>query len=105
MILHNIDLNTEEIHEFCRKWKVNELSVFGSLLRDDFRPDSDIDFHVDFEAGAEWDLFDHFDMEEELAAIVGRSVDLLDRGAIESSRNRLRKIEILSTLMPVYGKQ
>lgn len=97
MIAHGIDLNTEAIRDFCRKWKIRELSVFGSILRHDFRPDSDIDFLVDYEASAEWDLFDRCDMEEELAGIVGRTVDLVDRGAIEASRNRLRKREILST--------
>ena len=80
MIAHGIDLNSEAILDFCRKWKIRELCVFGSILRDDFRPDSDIDFLVDFEAGAAWDLFDRFDMEEELAGIVGAGKGSLPTG-------------------------
>ena len=103
MIAHGIDLDSEAIHDFCRKWKIRELYVFGSILRDDFRPDSDVDFLMDFVEDAEWDLFDRFDMEEELAGIVGRVVDLMERGAIETSRNRLRKREILSTAEPIVA--
>src|SRR5437879_4669119 len=105
MTAHGIDLNSNAIQQFCAKWKVRELSVFGSILRDDFRPDSDIDFLVDHEDDADWDLFDHFDMEEELAEIVGRKVDLVDRSSIEGSRNRFRKKEILSTAEPVIAKR
>jgi predicted nucleotidyltransferase len=105
MIAHGIELDTEAIRDFCRRWKIRELSVFGSILRDDFRPDSDVDFLVDFDEDAEWDLFDHFDMEEELAEVVGRRVDLVARAVIEQSRNRLRKREILSTAEPIIAKR
>ncbi len=70
MKTHGIDLDSLALHAFCDKWKIVELRVFGSILRDDFRPDSDIDFLADFDPDADWDLFDHMDMEEELAAIV-----------------------------------
>src|SRR5438874_11661219 len=103
MIAHGIDLNSEAIREFCHKWKIRELSVFGSILRDDFRPDSDVDFLADFVEDAEWDLFNHMDMEDELAEIVGRDVDLLTRFGVESSRNRFLKREILSHLERVYA--
>lgn len=102
---HGIDLDSDAIRAFCRKWKIREMSVFGSILRDDFGPDSDIDFLIDHEEDADWDLFDHFDMEEELAGIVRRNVDLVDRGAIENSRNRFRKREILSTAEPIHAKR
>ncbi|HLJ56921.1 MAG TPA: nucleotidyltransferase domain-containing protein [Chthonomonadaceae bacterium] len=103
MVAHGIELDTEAIRAFCCKWKIRELCVFGSILRDDFRPDSDVDFLVDYAEDAEWDLFDHFDMQDELARIVGRDVDIVDRGVIETSRNRLRKREILSTAEPVVA--
>jgi predicted nucleotidyltransferase len=105
MNAHGIDLDTPAIREFCLKWKIKDLRVFGSFLRDDFRPESDIDFLVDHEEDAEWDLFDHFDMEEDLGAIVGRSVDLVDLDAIQQSRNRFRKREILSSAEPVIAKR
>lgn len=103
MIRHGIQLDTPAVREFCQKWKIRSLEVFGSILRDDFRPESDIDFLVVHEPGADWDLFDHFRMEDELAEIVGRRVDLLDREVVETSRNRFRKRDILSTVEAVYA--
>lgn len=97
MRLHGIDLESGTIQAFCLKWKIRELRVFGSILRDDFRPDSDIDFLADFDHDVEWDAFDHMDMEEELGATVGRRVDIVGRSAVEVSKNRFRKREILST--------
>ncbi len=105
MIAHGIDFNSDAIRDFCRKWQIRELSVFGSILRDDFREDSDIDFLVDYEEDADWDLFDHMDMEEELATIVGREVDLLTRYSVETSRNRFYKKEILSRVESVVARQ
>src|SRR5439155_13489690 len=97
MTRHGIELDSEEIKAFCRKWKIRELSVFGSILRDDFRPDSDVDFLADFDSSAEWDLCDHMDMEDKLARIVGRDVDLLTKYSVETSQNRFYKQGILST--------
>ena len=105
MIAHGIDLNSNAIRDFCRKWKIRELSVFGSILRDDFRPDSDVDFLVEHEADAQWDLFDSLHMEEELAELVGRPVDIVDRYAAETSQNRFFKKEILSTAEPVFARR
>lgn len=104
MKAHGIDLDSKGIREFCRKWKIKQLCVFGSILRDDFRPDSDIDFLADFEDDEEWDLFDEIHMTEELERIVGRKVDLLDREAVEESRNRFRRREILGTAERVYAQ-
>ena len=103
MIAHGIDLGTPALRDFCRKWKFRELAVFGSILRDDFRPDSDIDFLADFHEDAEWDMFDHMEMEEQLAGIVGRRVDIVSRPAVERSRNRFRKKHILSTAETVIA--
>jgi predicted nucleotidyltransferase len=90
------------IGEFCRHWKITELSVFGSALRKDFRDDSDIDVLVSFAADADWSLMDHAQMEQELAAQLGRKVDLVSRRAIERSSNWIRREDILSTAEPVY---
>ena len=67
-----IPIPTERLADFCRRWKIAELRVFGSALREDFRPDSDLDLLVRFAPDADWSLLDHVAMEEELAAIVGR---------------------------------
>ncbi|MBC6473801.1 MAG: nucleotidyltransferase family protein [Hormoscilla sp. GM102CHS1] len=86
-----VKLPEEKIEEFCRRWQITELAVFGSVLRDDFRPDSDIDFLVSFAPDENWSLFDLVDMERELAAIVGRKVDLIEKVANERSHNQLRR--------------
>jgi len=91
------------VAEFCERWKVRELAVFGSALREDFRPDSDVDLLVQFESDARWGLFDHFRMERELAELLGREVDLVTRRSVESSANWIRRREILRTAMTIYA--
>src|SRR3990170_8236105 len=92
-----IDIPKERIAEFCRRWKISELALFGSVLREDFRPDSDVDVLVTFAPDAKWSLFDHVDMEDELAQILGRPVDLVSRRGIERSRNPFRRRAILES--------
>lgn len=87
---------------FCKRWKIVELSFFGSILRDDFRPESDIDMLVSFAQDAEWSLFDHVAMEEELSAILGRKVDLVSKRAVERSENWIRRKAILQSAEPCY---
>jgi uncharacterized protein len=98
----NIDIPKEKIAAFCGKWNIVELSLFGSVLRDDFRPDSDVDVLVTFSRDADWSLLDHMAMEEELSAIFGRKVDLVSRRAIERSENYIRRKAILETAQPYY---
>jgi uncharacterized protein len=95
-------LMDDALETFCRRWQIVELSVFGSVLRDDFRSDSDIDVLVDFEPGARHTIFDVVRMEDELTALVGRKIDLIEKRAIEASDNRLRKQAILGTARVFY---
>ena len=97
-----IEIPKEKIADFCRKWKIVELSLFGSVLRDDFQPNSDVDLLVTFSPDAEWSLLDHMAMEEELSAIFRRKVDLVSRRAIERSQNYIRRKVILETAQPYY---
>jgi hypothetical protein len=92
----------EHLEEFCRRWKISELRLFGSALREDFRPDSDVDFLVTFAPDADWSLLDHVAMEEELAGIVGREVDLVSQRAIERSSNWIRRKAILESAEPFF---
>jgi len=85
---------------FCRKWRVRELSVFGSALRDDFNADSDLDFLVSFEPDSAWNLLDLVTMQDELSALTGREVDLVEK---EGLRNPYRRAEILSTREVIHG--
>ena len=98
-----IDLPRDVIEAFCRRWKITELAVFGSILRDDFGPDSDIDFLVTFAPDATWSLLDHVAMEYELEDLLGREVDLVSRRAIERSRNWIRREGILGTAQVYYA--
>lgn len=97
-------LPVKEIDKFCKKWSIKELSLFGSILRDDFDEDSDVDFLVLFSQDAVWDLFDLEDMQEELRLIVGRKVELVTKRGIENSLNKSRKETILSTAKVIYEK-
>jgi len=89
--------------DYCRRWKVAEMAIFGSALRQDFGPDSDIDILVSFNADARWGLFDLVKMEEELAALLGRPVDLVPRQAVEQSENYIRRESILGNSEVVYA--
>ncbi|MFM1921847.1 MAG: hypothetical protein RLZZ303_3481 [Candidatus Hydrogenedentota bacterium] len=90
-------LPLDELAAFCKKWRIVKLSVFGSILRDDFHPDSDVDFLAEFEEGAKRGFLDEFAMEEELESLVGRQVDIVDARLVRSSRNPYRRQEILGT--------
>lgn len=89
-----IPIDRSAIQTFCRKWKVREFSLFGSVLREDFGPDSDIDVLVAFERDAGWSLFDLVDMREELMQLFGREVDIVEKCAL---RNPFRRHTILTT--------
>jgi len=91
------------IGEFCRKWKITELSLFGSALRDDFTNRSDLDFLATFAPRAGWSLLDHVEMEEELGRLLGRRVDLISRRAVEQSHNWIRRNAILQSAQVVYA--
>lgn len=99
----HIVVDKEAIEVFCRRWKIAELALFGSALRDDFRPDSDVDVLVRFLPEAEYGLLAVAGMQAELRKVLGREVDLVEREAIERSRNYIRRKEILSSLEPIYA--
>lgn len=99
----NIDLPKEKIAEFCQKWNIREFSLFGSVLRGDFQPESDIDILVTFGDDAKHTLFDLVHMKNELKKIFGREVDFVTRRSIESSRNYIRRKAILSSAEPIYA--
>jgi predicted nucleotidyltransferase len=93
----------DKIAEFCHRWKVTEFALFGSVLRRDFGPDSDVDVLVSFAADARWSLFDLVTMQDELEIIFGRGVDLLERVAVEQSENYIRRKSILSSKEVIYA--
>ena len=96
-------LPMDEIAEFCRRWKIQEMAVFGSVLRADFDSESDIDIIVTFDDDAEWSLLDHIRMQQELQAVLQRDVDVVTRHAVEQSDNWIRRKEILSTASVIFS--
>jgi len=98
-----VQIPAREISSFCQRWQIVEFAVFGSALRDDFGPDSDLDVMVTFEPDANWSLLDHLKMEAELAGLLKRDIDLFTRRAVEQSHNWLRRQEILDTAEVIYG--
>jgi predicted nucleotidyltransferase len=95
-----IDVSSDEIAQFCRRWQIKELSIFGSALREDFRADSDVDVLVAFDEQARWSLFDLMRAERELELIFGREVDLVEKKAV---RNPFRRQHILSHHEVIYA--
>jgi uncharacterized protein len=102
MDVKNIELPIEQIKAFCDRWQIIEFALFGSVLRDDFRSDSDIDVLVTFAPDAKRGLTETLQMKGELQAIFGRKVDFIVRAAIERSDNWLRKKNILESAQTVY---
>lgn len=100
-----IPVPTEPLVDFRRRWKIAELRVFGSALREDFGPDSDLDLLVRFAPDADWSVMDHVAMEEELAGIVGRKVDLVSERAIERSSNWIRRKAMLESAEPYFASR
>jgi uncharacterized protein len=103
MLNTQVQIPKEALAEFCRRWQVSELAIFGSALRDDFREDSDLDLLISFAPEAEWSLFDHVRMQEELQTLLGRKVDLVSRRAIEHSQNWIRRKSILDNAQVIYA--
>lgn len=95
----SIKIPEEKVRLFCQKWKIIEFALFGSVLRDDFKPDSDIDVCVTFASDAHPSLYDLALMEEELKEIFNRNVDLVEKASL---RNPFRRKEILKNMEIVY---
>jgi predicted nucleotidyltransferase len=100
-----IELPEPQIQDFCRRWQVSELALFGSILRDDFSSSSDVDFLVSFSPEARHGLMALSQMRQELQELVGREVDLVSKQALEHSHNWIRRQNILSTAETIYVKR
>jgi predicted nucleotidyltransferase len=97
-----IELPREAIADFCRRWRIREFAIFGSALREDFRPDSDVDVLVTFEPDVRWGFQHRLEMSRELETLFGRKVDLVERQLVEKSKNYIRRKHILSHLERIY---
>jgi predicted nucleotidyltransferase len=100
MIKFQVEISEKHVTDFCQRWKVRELSLFGSVVGEGFMPDSDIDVLVSFLPDAKWSLFDLIKMEDELIDIFGRQVDLVEREALV---NPFRRHAILKSREIIYA--
>jgi predicted nucleotidyltransferase len=99
-----LNFNREQVTQFCRERGIARLELFGSALGENFRDDSDVDLLATLKSDARPTLLDWADMQQRLAEIFGRPVDLVSRRAVERSRNRYRRHSILSTATPIYAE-
>jgi len=99
-----ITIPYDQITDFCQRHHIRKLSLFGSVLRDDFRPDSDIDVLAAFEAGHEPTLRELLAMEAELKAIFQREVDFGDIESVEEDPNTIRRKRILGSAQVIYER-
>ncbi len=101
MVAANIEIPGERIAEFCRRHHIRKLALFGSVLRDDFRPDSDVDVLVEFSPEHIPDFFSLYEMEQELSSLLGhRRVDLVT----EKSLHRLIRSGVLAAAKVQYAQ-
>jgi len=104
MQIGRLSIDDAALAAFCEKWGIAELAVFGSALREDFRPDSDIDFLVTWKPGAApKSYFTLFTVRRELASLVDRDVDLAERHLLEKSYNEFRRAAIFGSATTVYA--
>ena len=103
MTYGGMDIQEESLADFCRRWKIRRFALFGSVLRDDFGPDSDVDCLVDFAPDADWSLLDVIRAEQELSELIGRPVDLVERPVVERSENWIRRRSILESARTIYA--
>jgi hypothetical protein len=96
-------ISQKDMIRFCQRWQVREFALFGSALRADFKPESDVDVLVSFKATANWGLFDHVQMRNDLESIFKRKVDLVTRRALEQSQNQLLRERIMKTAKVIFA--
>ncbi|MFA5331974.1 MAG: nucleotidyltransferase domain-containing protein [Methanoregula sp.] len=97
----HIAIPEETIRAFCKKWHIRSFCFYGSIMRDDFRPDSDVDVMIGFAPDDKTSLLNMSVMQEELEALFSRKVDLADRKSVEQSENYIRRKGMLSGKPPV----
>ena len=103
LLERRLGVSQKAISEFCQRWHIIEFAVFGSVLRSDFRPESDIDVLVTFAPKAKRGLTETLQMQDELTAMFHREVDFIVKTALEKSQNWLRRQTILDSAQVIYA--
>ncbi len=104
-IQNRLGISLSKIASFCQKWHIAKIALFGSILREDFNPDSDIDFLITFLPNTRQGLLTLAKIKHELEYLLNRSVDIAVKDSIEASENWIRRYEILTTAQTVYEQK
>ncbi len=99
----HVEMPPDRIAAFCKRWQILELALFGSVLRDDFGPESDIDVLVRFDPEVRHTLLDIVEIQDDLSSMLGHRADLVEREAVEHSRNYIRREAILRSAETIYA--
>lgn len=99
-----LEFDIDRLRDFCKRWDISELALFGSALRDDFSDDSDVDVLVTFQPDSQHGFFELSQMQDELSQMFMREVDLVSRRGVEASRNPIRRKAILDSARVVYAE-
>lgn len=103
-IYHRLGITPQQLAEFCQRLQIIELALFGSILRDDFNANSDVDILVTFQPNHSWGL-EFIQMREQLSTLFNRPVDLMTKQSIINSHNLLRRQNVLNSAEIIYGKE
>ncbi|PSN16227.1 DNA polymerase subunit beta [filamentous cyanobacterium CCT1] len=98
-----LGVSPTQLVEFCEHWGISELSLFGSVLHDNFRDDSDVDLLITFAPHARKGLLTLAKMQNELETLLKRKVDLISKKSVERSHNSIRRQAILSSALVIYS--
>ncbi|MGD1909072.1 MAG: nucleotidyltransferase family protein [Leptolyngbyaceae cyanobacterium] len=101
-LVKRLGLSPEQISNFCQRWQIVEVALFGSVLRSDFRSDSDIDLLISYAPEARKGLVTKAQIKHELEDLCGREVDVVVKKSIQASRNSMRRKEILCSAQVIY---
>lgn len=101
-LYNRMGITPDQLATLCQQWHLSELALFGSILRDDFKSQSDIDILVSYQPNAQRGLFAKMTLKEELEALLHRKVDLVSKKAIQQSRNWIRRNNILNSAEVIY---
>lgn len=103
MTINNLNIPEEKLTEICKRYKISELALFGSALKENFNDRSDIDLLYVFEENTTHSLFDVAEIKVEFEKFFGRPVDFISRKAIERSRNLYKRKGILENVKVIYA--
>ncbi len=104
-IYQRLNTNQQDLIQLCQEVKIIELALFGSILRDDFNSESDIDLLVTFAKDAKITFFDLDSIENQFSRLFKRPVDVVTKKAINNSHNPIRKKNILDNLKVIYAQK